>query len=325
MLVLALLHCGGAVAQPNDGGVDVAPSPPPPCVDPPLGLFDQPADFVAVQGANVYFSSSGLTSLPKDGGGQAVDIAPSCWPFVLDGGRAICAVHDATTSTWSLASVALEANGAQTVIATNVPQPQTLLVDETNIYVLFAFPSQTLGVIPKSGGSPTTIAAAHDMQLLAVDATAVYWATDDDVYATPTETINATTKDGAQTTTLASFGGHIGGYASDATTLYFTYYDPATVTAELAKMPLSGGPITKMLDVSASSQHIVAVDDWAVYVSAVSHSSDGIVSVPLDGEPMTPTHAYAGTRGFGGVALDDRYIYYAQRGEIGGSLARVCK
>ena len=107
------------------------------------------------------------------------------------------------------------------------------------------------------------------------------------VYATPTETLNATTKD-----------------AHDATTIYFTYYDPATVTAALAKIPMSGGPITNLLSVSASI---------------------AMFSVPLDGEPVTPTQAWGGTRGFGGVALDDRYIYFSRLGEIGGGLARVCK
>jgi hypothetical protein len=124
-----------------------------------------------------------------------------------------------------------------TTLASNTYGALALALDETSVYWLDG--SGSVQSVPKAGGAVQALTVAEwneepDSDALVVDATSVYWSTDE-IYSAP--------KAGGQAVDLSAqlFGPNpSGGFAVDATRLYFTSSFVTTPGAALLAMPKGG-------------------------------------------------------------------------------------
>ena len=146
-----------------------------------------------------------------------------------------------------------------------------LEVDDTNVYLELLPPqpqaeSQMLSV-PLGGGTVTTLAATPEFpQLMALDATHVYWAAGGNggVLSVPVT--------GGAVTTLAPDQYGTEAVAVDATYVYWTNFSAGTV----AKSPLAGGAAVT-LATGQTEAYGLAVDGTSVYWATNPDMSHGMI------------------------------------------------
>jgi hypothetical protein len=140
-----------------------------------LGNFD--AAFLAVDGENLYFTTSG--------GVSKLDLATKALTVLASNqGEGWAITVDATSVYWtsetagSILKVPI-AGGPVTVLAAGQDSPYAIAVDEVSVYWANSPDSSpgTIMRVPIGGGSPVVVAANQEGPIgLALDATQVYWA-----------------------------------------------------------------------------------------------------------------------------------------------------
>jgi hypothetical protein len=198
---------GNVTSQPLDGG-------------PPVALaMNQLADNIAVDDTSVYWtaitgSSSGAIVKSSKAGGTPVTLATTDT-------EAYGIAVDATNVYWvtvgeGVFSIPTAGGAVATLASLDIASVQIAL-DDTSIYFasLTATDDQILDSIPKSGGTPATLAGTDGAVSIAVDDTNVYWGTlSSEILSMP--------KTGGTATVIAT--DDVTGFyiAVDATNVYWT-------------------------------------------------------------------------------------------------------
>jgi len=220
-------------------------------------------DAFAIQGSSVYWANS------ADGDNTVILQAP------VGGGAATTLASEPT-----FIPVGLAANATNIVWATEGTEGTA---------------AGTVVTVPLAGGAATTLATNQSAIAVAVDATNVYWKSDQSVIKAPLA--------GGAIVTLctlsASTAGAAFNIAVDATTVYWTGRDGTTGT--LMKVPVGGGTATT-LATGPSPFNALAIDATTVYFASAD-----ILSVPIvGGAPTTLVAGYPA----GGLAVDATSVYW---------------
>jgi hypothetical protein len=288
------------------------------------GLRHQPLA-VAVDATSVYWTNTGY---PSNSG--SVMKVPVCGgeatTLAADRGRPQYIAVDATSVYWvdwlsgpAASGPALvmkvPIGGGALVTLASVPEPSTpcgIAVDGTSVYWATMYsggdldpPPVALVKVPLGGGAPTTLASEAFSGAnytpfqcgVAVDATRVYWTTNQSILTVP--------RDGGAVTTLVSLDGFMApnAIAIDATSLYWTSNAAALPAPNLVmKVSLNGGTPTTLGSTQGSWG--IAVDSTSVYWTEAT----AVMRVPLDGGPASVLAATY--NGANGLAVDGTSVYW---------------
>lgn len=215
---------------------------------------------LAVDGSNVIFTdetfvdmeaASGgspttmFTGQATDVGGVAIDDTDLYWTVIDPSGTAGTVMKMPKTG------------GMAVLLASNQQNPGHIVVDDTNVYWVDDGNGE-LVVLPKSGGTPMTLATDAAGSSLVVDET--------DVYYNPSMLVKKVAKTGGPTTVVASDVLVTGDLTGDATDLYFArdFNQVARVTKADYSMTIVYDALT---DPTASSIDVIALDDTSLYWS----------------------------------------------------------
>jgi hypothetical protein len=162
-------------------------------------------------------------------------------------------------------------------------QPVVVVVaDETAIYGLGA----DLERIPAAGGPSAVLASELDGVSLVVGGASLFW------YEQADKTIVTLPKAGGTPSVLASSQYDAGGLQSDGMNLYWftNEYLTATEPWTVRSMPLGGGPVTELLNLTGVAISAMVVDDSRIYFLTEDRSGTvpqtgpyGIQMIPKDG------------------------------------------
>ena len=203
------------------------------------------------------------------------------------------------------------AGGPAELVASGMPPLSRcdLVVDATHAYVSTEWMfSSGLGSDPvlevALGSGEVSVLAEGSPQALAVDARYVY-------FAERESAIRRLPIGGGPTTTLASEGGWLGGFAIDASHAYWTAHEGGEVSGTVMSVPLDGGEVTTLATGHGTSSGL-AVDDEYLYFT----DSDGgnLWRMPKRGGPVDLMLANLVRPG--ALALDATDLYVAA--EAGG-------
>jgi hypothetical protein len=259
-----------------------------PCGSTPGGtsFFPWPADVgdptgpIVVDDKNLYLY--GLTEVPVS---HPADLQPLANVVQIDKGGTACPV----------------VLGSMLGLA-----PRDLAVSATDVYwTVSGFLSRT----PIGGGTTTAIRPIDLVNGMAIDATALYWATytgGDVISEMPlpggTATILVTTTDGRGSWSLAAAGGGV----------FYNYgtSDPSDTMSEIRRVAAGGGPSVTI----ASSQNdaaSVAVDAAHVYWA---NAGESILAAPQQGGAATVLAS--GLKKAAGLVVDGATLYFSADGGI---------
>jgi len=169
-----------------------------------------------------------------------------------------------------------DAAGGPVTIASSVPTPRGIAVDDTSVYWTSEGDS-TVSKAPLAGGPSTILAMNQDEPVaIAVNATTVYWV---DGHG---QSLHSVPKGGGVDTTLSSAEAYCPDVALDSASVYWI------CGTTIDRMPLGGGAVTT-LAMGQSSPSSLAVNATGVYWTNSGPSSGlgagigSVNSVPLGG------------------------------------------
>jgi len=157
-----------------------------------------------------------------------------------------------------------------------------IAADETAIYGLGA----DLERIPLSGGPSAVLASGLDGFSLVVAGGSLFW------YEEVDKTIVTLPKAAGTPSILASSQYDLGGLQSDGTNLYWFTNDYLTATEPwtVRSMPLGGGPVTELLNLTGVAISAMVLDDSRIYFLTENRGGTvpqtgpyGIQTIPKDG------------------------------------------
>jgi hypothetical protein len=188
--------------------------------------------------------------------------------------------------------------GKATTVVSVQWTPSGLAIAGTNLYWTNYFASNTVMMVPISGGNPATLVSgqtgSRGPEGIAVDATNVYWAN-----STGSGTVMKLPLGGGTPITLASGLDFPGDIAVDATNVYWMNQGTsgrADGYARLMTVPIKGGTPTTLASADGMASGGVAVDATSVYWVYYIYYSDNAAP----GDNPTP---YGGTAGCAGTVL----------------------
>ena len=246
------------------------------------------------------------------GGGFALDDSDLYWPDFGNGGKG--PDGGATTPDGEVMRVPLTGGTASAVVTGT--SASAVAVDDANVYWSDLL-AGTLSAVPKGGGAATVLASGQSgVQEIALDATQVYWLTNDSAGIAWLRTVP---KSGGTPTKLAEYECTGRSFALHGGFVYWT------CGGNVMRTPVAGGATTTLALEQASFEGQLAVDDTAVYWATVDGT---VVKLPsaagLEGatptvlySPNSPeTNVYNATS----VAVDATGLYVLL---YGGTLAKI--
>lgn len=188
---------------------------------------------------------------------------------------------------------------AGTILVSGLNYPSALAADTATVYWGDA---GGIHSIPRTGGTPTTLAAAGPGNSLAVDSTNIFWV----------DTSGGVMKaalTGGPTTSIAQVSIFNGNSADrlvlDSTSVYWTEYD--TTAGKIRKVAKTGGAVATLASNLALPLGI-AVDATDVYWSTINT----IQKVGISGGTPTVIASASGGQGLN-LAIDAANVYWADR------------
>jgi hypothetical protein len=199
--------------------------------------------------------------------------------------------------------------GSVTTVASSI-LPLCIAIDDTSVY--WSDYDYTIGVVPKGGGTTSSLTVNGDMSAyaLAVDATHVYWSADG---------VHRADKDGQNQVTLfpgpmeSDFDEGCGAFTLTGDTLFFAYY-AGDGSIPLSSVNVSGQTSAKMLATNLDQPSIAAGSGrlfWFGLASAID-----VEEMPVGGGP-TRTLAAPVTNEVGDLAVaSDGTLYWTTDLEV---------
>jgi hypothetical protein len=183
--------------------------------------------------------------------------------------------------------------------------------------------------MPIGGGTPTTLASqgtGDGVQVIAVDATSVYWANPSG------QMVMKVPIGGGTPTTLTSGQVFPDSIAIDATNVYWVNSAGYPGTGTVMKMPIGGGTPTTL----ASGQNFplsITVDATSVYWTnrgarvasggTTTTTGNNVMKVPIDGGTPTTLASASGQSEPWGIAVDATSVYWTDL--TGGTVMKAAK
>jgi hypothetical protein len=257
---------------------------------------------------------AGAPTPTKDGSAPIVCDGP-CVPVVIatsSAGADNVAIDEANiywsvdTATGTVYAAPL-AGGPMTPLASNQQNPRGVATD--GVYVYFTLNVADGGImrVPVGGGAVTELATGQGTpRRVLVDTTNVYWTDSDD------GTIMKTAKTGVSPPTSLGTTTSPSGLAIDDTYVYFS----STTDSSISRAPIAGGPTMNVGTPPVEGQYPIrlAVDGTNVY--ATGNTGGSVTQVPKGGGSFT---VLASGKSYpGGLAIDSKYVYFAENALDGG-------
>jgi len=277
---------------------------------------------IAVDGTDVYWVNQGVAEVSKVpiGGGKVTTLYSEA---AISAGVGIAL--DATSVYWtmnfqergsgSLAKIG-KGGGSPVLLATDEPRLAGVAVDDANAYWTSGFSPDTqakLNSVPIDGGTPTALLTTSFTNLIAVDATDVYWPTR---HAGNGENcIMKMPKHGGPQMQVGCYRDEPFGLALDATDVYWTSNNSGSSdggfhpVGTILKVSKNGG--TPIILASDQFQpRAIAIDDESVFWSNHNDVDGSLLKVSKNGG--TPVVLASGQAPYiFAIAVDETSIYWA--------------
>ena len=187
-------------------------------------------------------------------------------------------------------------------LATGQTSPYQLVVDSTSVYWL-ASGDGTVMKVPIGGGTLKTVASGQPNGLgIAVDSKSLYWQGVEGVYALPLDMLES----GAPRLLGSGLGESL---VLGASAIFGTgYHGGDNQTLSLVSMPIGGGMVQGLAQITGPDPSYTAVDSTSVYWSCFDDPCP-IVKTPLGGGAST---TLATGHVVFGVAVDATNVYWAE-------------
>lgn len=305
-------HCGSCDASCGDGVVLCCGGQCAANAGTPL-VQKQFTNAVAIDAQNIYYDGSfgkDVTILPKIGG-SPVTLASnigSVERLAVDATN----VYVATAGNGVFAVPIAGADGGVPPALVPSLDSRALAIDSSTIY--YGASSVGLAKIAKIGGQPTTLDAADDVFAIATDGSFVYYGW---YSAGKYELRKIATSGGAPTTLRTPWEGVLtvaGG------TLLFTDCASNGTDCDVYAMPTAGGA-ARVVAGGASGAGDITAD--ATYVYWVSAYTSRVSRALLAGGPVEVIANMQDDPQ--AIAVDDKWIYWANYTDTSASLAEACK
>jgi hypothetical protein len=255
----------------------------------PVTLSTQGGAFIAVDSANVYwssFSAGTVTQLPF-GGGMPITIAAgqtNVFDLTSDGTSVYFLAGETGTVVGSVFKVPVGGGAISTVSANTAPAEEGIAVDATSVYW---FEGPTIMRAPKGGGAATMLvpfmgdssASFHD---LAIDATSVFWTSTSLQFG---NSVSSVPIGGGAVTKLAPGLQGPQGIAVDDQNVYWANGGTNGTDGTVMKEPLGGGAITVLASGQCSASEVAADGTNVYWVNLGCPGGPGstVMSVPRNG------------------------------------------
>jgi hypothetical protein len=281
-----------------------------------VALAGQPGDFpssaIAVDGANVYWTTTDAVMMVSTQGGTPVALASgqsTPWALALDAQNVYWTnrgTPDSSNTDGAVMSVPIAAPGQTRTLASQQTDPQAIAVDAQNVYWA---DGQTLMKMPLVGGSATALASPQArINGIAVAAASVYFTAG----TSPSWLMMAPIEPGSPTT--ITWGPQtLTALRVSSTDVYWVAQ--AGANSEVYSAPLQGGTSTQVFGARNGAFTSLAVDDEHVYTTlVVGEATDGSVqrvgftSNGLDAATMMTGQFFP--QSSLGIAVDATSVYW---------------
>jgi hypothetical protein len=277
----------------------------------PASADPSPVFSVGVQGERVFFNDGEgkIWTAPKDGTKTATklvdDPQDSVRSFVLDHDKILYATRR------EIRSVPIT-GGDSVRIADNRAGPILLVSDGANVYHTVFDGSATFRVSIATGRSDRFFAGGKH-QTLAVDADNLYIAS---YFGGTITAVNKTTR---RARVLVRNMRHPVRLIVDEHWVYFASEGDGTVR----RVPKPGGVVEVLARGQKRQEHLALDATYLYWATRTESGEHAVMRTPARDAPTAPEQVYLGLRSPAGIAVDDGYVYVADRAT--GEVLRVRK